>query len=397
MIKIGVLYHKVRYNIENTNGENMANYDYRIIEEKPRWVIVDETGKILNDNPKKIELKNLKCVPIPKNKYKYTDEQLLSYLRQFYEEYGRIPIQNDLTNNSKYPNHANYYRRFGSLPKAIRLAGLYANRHTSCTDEELLNYLKQFYEENGRTPEQNEFSKDNKYPHYNTYFNRFGSWNKAIEIAGLDINYHASYTDEELLNYLKQFYNETGKAPTETDFKNNKKYPSYGAYKKHFGGWQKALQLVGLDVDTLVKIGIVQNTYQKGRLLELYVKDHFDELSVDLSGENRCYPVDGICPQGYTYEVKSVGLKEKMRWCFPIYNKEKEEIEWFYLGAFNEDYSELLHVWRIPGELIEKNYICISLQNSFKRDTYCVESMKEYEITYKFKDFINGYSGSKII
>lgn len=101
MIKIGVLYHKVRYNIENTNGENMANYDYRIIEGKPRWVIVDETGKILNDNPKKIELKNLKCVPIPKNKYKYTDEQLLSYLRQFYEEYGRIPIQNDLTNDRK--------------------------------------------------------------------------------------------------------------------------------------------------------------------------------------------------------------------------------------------------------------------------------------------------------
>lgn len=45
--------------------------------------------------------------------------------------------------------------------------------------------------------------------------------------------------------------------------------------------------------------------------------------------------------------------------------------------------------------MIEKNYICISLQNSFKRDTYCVESMKEYEITYKFKDFISGYSGSK--
>lgn len=374
----------------------MTNYkSTRIIDGKPRTIIVDENEKIINRNPNKDELKILEH--IPKNKNKYTDEQLLNYLKQFYEENDKVPIENDFMINPKYPSSYIYHKRFGGWNKALEMVGLYDKKEKRIsiqyTDNELLNYLKKFFLENGRTPEQNEFTDNNKYPYYSTYFNRFGSWNNAIKLAGLDINYHASYTDNELLNYLRQFYNETGKIPTETDFKKNKKYPSYATYKKHFGGWQNALKLVELDVDTIVKNGIVQNTYQKGRLLELYIKDHLGKLSIDLSGKNRCNPIDGICPKGNTYEVKSAGLKEKIRWRFPIYNKEKEEIEWFYLGAFNEDYSTLLHVWKIPGELIENNYICISLHNSFKKGTYCVESMKEFEITDKFKDYMKPHKG----
>lgn len=55
-------------------------------------------------------------------------------------------------------------------------------------------------------------------------------------------------------------------------------------------------------------------------------------------------------------------------------------IEWYYLGAFNEDYSKLLHVWRIPakdfGEEIQKGFLYINVNNT--------EKMKEYEITDKF-------------
>lgn len=371
----------------------MAYYkESRLIDGKPRTVIVDENSNIINKNPKKEELKDIGRVL--KNKNKYTDRQLLNYLIQFYEEYGKVPIANDFVINPKYPGSNIYHTRFGSWNKALEMVGLYDKKEkrisVSYADKELLDYLKQFYEENGRTPMQDEFARNPKYPSWSTYVHRFGSWNKALEMAGLDINYHASYTDEQLLNYLKQFYNETGKAPTETDFRYNKKYPSITTYIKHFGSWNKALKLVGLDVDTLVENGVIRNTYQKGRYFELIVKKHFKELPIDLSGKNRCSPFDGICQDG-TYEVKSVGLREGKRWCFPIYNKEKEEIEWYYLGAFNEDYSKLLHAWRIPGELIEKDYLCISIENSYKKDTYCVDSMKEFDITDKMIDILKKY------
>lgn len=32
-----------------------------------------------------------------------TDDELLEYLKQFYEENGRTPVQKDFVNNPKYP------------------------------------------------------------------------------------------------------------------------------------------------------------------------------------------------------------------------------------------------------------------------------------------------------
>jgi len=58
---------------------------YRIIDGKPRWVIVDETSKIVNRNPSKDELKGLKTEPrfFRDTIKKYTDRELLNYLIKF--------------------------------------------------------------------------------------------------------------------------------------------------------------------------------------------------------------------------------------------------------------------------------------------------------------------------
>lgn len=84
------------------------------------------------------------------------------------------------------------------------------------------------------------------------------------------------------------------------------------------------------------------------------------------------------------YEVKSAALVIKS-WTFTIHNVYKEEIEWFYLGAFDKDFKKLLHVWRVPGEFIEGNSITIGINNNY---TFNVENMKEFEITDKFKYII---------
>lgn len=50
------------------------------------------------------------------------------------------------------------------------------------TKEDLINKIKYFYDENGRIPLKREFNM------YKEYQRRFGSWNKAIRLAGFDPN-----------------------------------------------------------------------------------------------------------------------------------------------------------------------------------------------------------------
>lgn len=413
----------------------------RIIDGKPRQVIVDNNGKIIDNNPSKDELNNIQKEPYQKKK-KYTNEELLNCLREFEKKNGRIPVDDEFSSNFEYPSVWNYHERFGSWSNALKLAGLHAYM---LTDDELLNHLTQFHIENGRVPEKTDFTNNSRYPSYSTYRRRFGSWNRSIELSGLKKEPNYKYTDDQLLEYLRQFYRETGttpqaadfatnqkypgstvyqkrfgswnnaikmsglkincftktsdnelldllkmfyndngRPPVQSDFVNNSEYPSFVTYQDRFGSWQKALKLAELDIDTMARKGILETTQQKGRLFEIFVKEHFINKPIDLSEMNYNSPFDGICPDDQNYEAKSAALAIKS-WTFTIHNVYKEEIEWFYLGAFDKDFKKLLHVWRVPGEFIEGNSITIGINNNYM---FNVENMKEFEITDKFKDII---------
>jgi len=247
----------------------MEYKSYRIIDGKPRWVIVDETGNIVNRNPSKDELNDLK-------------EE--TYVRK-------------------------YNRKGGSR----------------------------------------------------------------------------KYTDKDLLNYLRQFENDEGRIPTATDFFNNPRYPNHGTYQKRFGSWSNALKLVGLDVDSMVKKGIFETCQQKARLAEIKVINHFKQHPVDLAGENQNSPRDGICPNGKAYDVKSSMLHKDTHYNFNINNKHKDEIEIYYFLAFNKDYTKSEYAWRIPGEIVEKDYFRVGLNPDYE---FNVENMEEYDITDKIRDIV---------
>lgn len=299
----------------------------RIIDGKSRKVIVNDNGKIINRNPSKDELKNLKTfeIAVPKQTKKYTDEQLLNYLRRFFEKKGRTPIEEEFVNNPEFPS-------------------------------------------------------------FGTYQNRFGSWNCAIIKAGLDINFGGNkgnkYKDEEMISSLRKFSKEYRRVPTEEDLTDNPDYPSYITYLRHFGTWNNALKKAGLDRDTLIKKGILKDTRYKGRLFELYILEHFKkESAIDLSGKNCNSPFDGICPNGMTYDAKSSSFNGSC-WTFGFTNKEHEKIKWYYLGGFDKDYKNLLYILRIPGTFVDNDsYFNIGLNCRYM---YNLENMKEFDITDKF-------------
>ena len=175
----------------------------RIVDGKPRNVIVDICGDIINRSPSKEELKGLKRHLSVKDILKLPEEEkkkyLLEFLRYFYNKEGRSPRESDFNNNPKYPTRATYWRIFGS-------------------------------------------------------------WNNAIEVAGLEpkIAGGQSYTNEELLRYLIQFYEENGRSPTMEHIRKNYKYPGFSVYQQRFRSWQNALKLVGLDLDSMVRRGIIE-------------------------------------------------------------------------------------------------------------------------------------------
>lgn len=90
----------------------MTSYkDSRLIGSKPKWVTTDENGNIININPSKDELKKLEIA-----KYKrifYSDKELIEALKRFYEEKGRVPIENDFNNDLSYPCARIYSDRIG--------------------------------------------------------------------------------------------------------------------------------------------------------------------------------------------------------------------------------------------------------------------------------------------
>lgn len=304
--------------------------EYVIINERPRWVIVDENRNIIIKNPNKEELKGV--------------QSKKSYTRPYI-------------------------------------------RHT---DEELLDYLTQYYEKNRRVPTARDFDNNHEYPSSVTYQNRFDNWNNAIELSGLNINIHTKHTDEELLNCLKRFYEETRRAPNESDFVNNPMYPGTTTYVRHFGNWSAALKLVGLDIESTVKNGIIETNDQKARFSEMIVRDNFKKNPIDLAGDNKLSHCDGICPNGKTYDVKSSSIRENKWWMFGTKNKYREEIEIYYLLAFNEDYTELKYAWRVPGEMVEKDFFKVIVYNS-SRAKFCIGNMKEYDITEKLRDVLKEY------
>lgn len=302
--------------------------DDRIIDGKIRKVIVDIIGDVFNRNPTKDELKGCKKYP-GKNQsvimtLPYKEEYLLEFIRHFYHKEGRVPKAADFSNNKKYPT-------------------------------------------------------------FHIYQQIFETWNNAIIKGGLQPNRSGptGYTDKELLESHIRFYEENGRPAIATDFINNLIYPGFLTYQR-FEGWNNSLKIVGLDIDSMISYGIIENNIQKGRLGEILVRNHFSENDkvIDLAGGNPSKHIcDGIDPGGHYYDVKTAELSYKCK--FNLLNENIDNIEYLYCLAFNEDFSKLLYAWRIPiSDFMEKmgNNITIGIKNTY---TFNIENMKKYEITEK--------------
>lgn len=114
--------------------------------------------------------------------------------------------------------------------------------HRNVPDEDLIEDLVRVANELGKDKVTiEEYNEKGKF--HNTTFNRrFGSWFKALELAGLSKTRNLNISNEELFENLVDTWTALGRQPKYDDL--TKEYSRYSSatYEKRFGGWRKALE-----------------------------------------------------------------------------------------------------------------------------------------------------------
>jgi hypothetical protein len=109
--------------------------------------------------------------------------------------------------------------------------------------------------------------------HSSTIQRRFGSWTKALKLAGLQPSRsRIGIADEELFENIKSLWINLGRQPRYAEVKAPSSLFSAGTYEKRFGSWSKALHefvaLVNSDSldqfqqDTVTERGVTDLTIQ---------------------------------------------------------------------------------------------------------------------------------------
>jgi Homing endonuclease associated repeat len=139
------------------------------------------------------------------------------------------------------------YRAITSIDPA-ELAAFQAGIRRRYSDEEILEQLRDSAARLGRSPTMKEFADDTETTvHPQTVIEHFGSWNKAKRLAGLVPRRFA--TREELLGQLQELGLRLGRVPTAKDVDANRGWlPSKSLYWHTFGSLTNALREAGFDV-----------------------------------------------------------------------------------------------------------------------------------------------------
>jgi hypothetical protein len=173
-------------------------------------------------------------------------EQLVEDLQAFAAELGETPTRTEMNDEGPHSSTP-YYNEFGSWNDALEAAGLGTNHRNDVPDEELIEALRELDEELDRTPHFEDMAERGGFAP-TTYVRRWGSWPEAKAAAGLDPATRTSrrVEREELIEALQELAGELGTAPTQEEMKELGRY-SHRPYYRVWDSWEGALRAAGLD------------------------------------------------------------------------------------------------------------------------------------------------------
>lgn len=111
--------------------------------------------------------------------------------------------------------------------------------------EALIEELQSVAEKLGDSPSKPTFTEESE---WNTgrYISMFGSWNKSLRVAGLEVNQETDITESDLLSEIRRLNREKDGKITSTKMEEKGKYGT-SVYLKRFDGWINAVEKAGLE------------------------------------------------------------------------------------------------------------------------------------------------------
>lgn len=176
----------------------------------------------------------------------YSDEELLDALREFASEAGESPTSTAVRDASDMPSVQTYRRRFETWNGALDAAGLDSGGYEKA---DLIEKIQPLANDLGHVPTVEDVNAAESCPHVWTFQDRFGTWNNAVEAAGLDPNPGSpleSPSNHELAQALVELTEQLGRAPIKSEMEAQ---GTFGAtiYRDRFGEWDDALAAAGIE------------------------------------------------------------------------------------------------------------------------------------------------------
>jgi hypothetical protein len=129
--------------------------------------------------------------------------------------------------------------------------------HRNITDGELLEDLQRIATTMGKDSlGGKEYLIEGKYS-LSTFKDRFGTWNKSLERAGLKIGIKRNISDEELLVNIESVWRHLGRQPRQGEIRTPLSKFAAETYKKLFGTWRKALEAFILYINQPAKGDVI--------------------------------------------------------------------------------------------------------------------------------------------
>jgi hypothetical protein len=183
----------------------------------------------------------------------YSDSELLELLRDAETEI--IPLTSDaFDKHDAYPTKSTVSRRFGGWGAACEKAGVESGQVTSVS---IRHNIERLYEA-GEINNSEDFFQHDETTSAATFYTNFDSWRDAVDEIGIAA--YDEYTDQDILNYIKQFYDEYGYI-SQKKFKYDDSYPSSSTAARRFGSWNEAVKGAGIEPN---KMGVAAQEQPTG-------------------------------------------------------------------------------------------------------------------------------------
>ncbi len=194
-----------------------------------------------------------------------SDSVLLDDLRLVARHLGQATLTKE-----DYEEHGRFSpttmrNRFGSWNRALELSGLAVQKRIDIPREELVADLQRVAALLGRnTVMTSDYRTRGKFS-TSTLTREFGSWAKALTAAGLQpTGWKPKATDDELLSNMAAVWEHLGRQPKQNDFRAPISRFSHATYGSRYGSWRKALEaFVAVANSSEIPNATVENTDQK--------------------------------------------------------------------------------------------------------------------------------------